>query len=254
MGNSLDNPFSLTGKTILITGASSGIGRATAIECSRMGASVVLSARNQERLKETLSMMEGENHIIITADLNNEEEIHELSNNVPSLNGVVNVAGILCLKPLKFYSSTYVENTFSINTFSGMYLIKNLLKMNKIHKDASLVFLSSIAASLVPSYSNGIYSASKAAIDAYSRQCALELSKMGIRSNSISPGLIKTELILNNPMYTTEDIKNAGKISLLNRLGKPEEIAWAIIFLLSDASKYITGSSIIIDGGAHMKY
>lgn len=237
------NPFSLSGKTILVTGASSGIGRATAIECSKMGAKVILTARNEERLNETLSMMEGGGHIIAPADLLQEPDINEMVNIIPQINGIVNAAGKICLKPIKFYSSMELESTFRLNTFSVIYLVKALLKNKKICNGSSMVFISSVSSHQMPAIGEGIYSASKAALEAFSRQCAIELSMQKIRANSIEPGLIST------PM--SQDIENSsfGNNGLLKFMGKPEDVARLAVYLLSDASSFVTGASFIIDGG-----
>ena len=245
------NPFSLNGKTILVTGASSGIGRATAIECSKMGARVILTARNQERLDETLSLMEGDGHIIAQADMANENEICELAKGLPKLNGVVGSAGIDILKPLKYYSKSVVEQLFAVNIFSVMFLIRELLREKLLCRECSLVFISSVASSFSVANANGIYSASKAALDAFSRQCALELSNRQIRSNTINPSLVHTDLFTANSIFTEEDVSEANleKFSLFKRFCKPEEVAMLAVYLLSDASSFVTGSSFIIDGG-----
>lgn len=242
------NPFSLSGKTILVTGASSGIGRATAIECSRMGARVILTARNEDRLKETLSMLEENDHKIMPADLSLEFDISELVESMPQLNGVVNAAGKTCDKPVKFSSSLAVEDTFKLNTFATIYLVRDLLKRKKIQNYASLVFVSSIASTMYQTVGNGIYSASKAAIDAFSRQCAIELARFNIRSNTIAPGFINT------PMTTSYILdyslsSSIGGDDIKQKLGKPEDVARLAVYLLSDAASFVTGSSFVIDGG-----
>lgn len=242
MGQSY-NPFSLAGKTILVTGASSGIGRATAIECSKMGARVILSARNEDRLNETLSLMGGGGHLIIPADLAQEQEIKKLVEFVPNVNGMVNAVGKLCDKPIKYYSSLAVEDTFRVNTFSSIYLTREMLKMDKLCSGASLIFISSIASYLHPTIGNGIYCATKASSEAFSRQCAIELHNQKIRANTINPGIIETPMInsyMENPFFDKE---------LLNFMGKPEDVARLAVYLLSDASSFVTGSSFIIDGG-----
>lgn len=249
MKNAIYNPFTLDGKTILVTGASSGIGRATAIECSKMGARVILTARNEGRLRETLSMMEENDHKIIPADLSQELDINKLVESTPRLNGVVNAAGKTCDKPIKYYSSLAVEDTFKLNAFAAIYLVRDLLKRIKILNYASLVFVSSIASNnMYQTVGNGIYSASKAAIDSFSRQCAIELSKFNIRSNTISPGFINT------PMTTSYILdyslsSSIGVDDIKQKLGKPEDVARLAVYLLSDAASFVTGSSFVIDGG-----
>lgn len=245
------NPFSLEGKTILVTGASSGIGRATAIECSRMGAKVIGTARNEERLQETLTMMEGEGHIMITADLCEENDIQHLIGEISAVDGVVNVAGGLNLKALKFYSEKNLNNLFKINTFSSTAIIRYLLKQKKLNKKSSLVFISSVASQLSPSAGNGIYSMTKAAIEAYSRQCAVELMDKEIRSNIIQPGMIDTDLIIEaSAYYRAEDEKQY----IGGHYGKPSDVAKMVVYLLSDAASFVTGASFVIDGGRNLSH
>lgn len=237
------NPFSLNGKTILVTGASSGIGRATAIECSKMGARVILTARNEVRLKETLSLMEGTGHDILLADLSQDTDISVLVQSMPQVDGIVYSAGIIYLKPIKFYSSSVVENVFKLNSFGAIYLIKDILRNTKLNSGASLVFISSISSYLQPAIGEGIYSSSKAALEAFSRQCAIELRSQGVRSNSIQPGIIASSMsqdIMEDPINNKE---------LINNMGKPEDVARLAVYLLSDAASFVTGSSFVIDGG-----
>lgn len=244
------NPFSLEGKTILVTGASSGIGRATAIECSKMGATVILTARNVERLNETLSMMEGEGHCIIPADLADEEQIKALVNQLPQLEGVVNNAGITKGIPIKFYKKAKIDEVFNINSFASIFLVKHLLKGKKMRKGASVVFTSSITNQVVVN-GNGIYGMSKAVIESFMRQSALELSSLAIRSNAVAPGMIETNLLKEDFEDGMADafFDNDKQKYLAKRYGRPEEVAWAIVYLLSDASAFVTGTSLVIDGG-----
>ena len=136
------NPYSLEGKTILVTGASSGIGRATAIECSKLGAVVVVTARNEARLKETLDALEGEGHKMILCDLTIEEELNNLVEDSPNLDGLVCNAGINKLVPIRMLKAEDMSNIFSVNTFSPIYLLQKLSKKKKIKEDASVVFTS----------------------------------------------------------------------------------------------------------------
>ena len=245
------NPFTLEGKTILITGASSGIGRATAIECSKLGAKCVITGRNEERLNETLSKMEGDGHQIIVADIATQDGIDTVVERSPAIDGLVNNAGVSHTKPISFIKEEELNRIFSINTFAPIVLTKSLLKKKKMNAGASIVFVSS-AASINPDIANSIYSATKAAIASFSRSCAKELSVKQIRSNSVHPGMVETELV-KNLIFSAEDLDNDKAKYILKRYGKPEEIAWSIIYLLSDASAWVTGTSMIIDGGLLVK-
>lgn len=241
------NPYSLEGKTILITGASSGIGRATAIECSRMGAKCVISGRNEERLNDTFVHLEGEGHVQIIADLSTQDGIDTIVDAAPILDGVVNNAGQGYNRPISFYKRSDLEMVFSTNTFAPMLLTKGLYKQKKIKKGGSIVFTASIAVNET-ALGNGIYGASKGAIDSFMRYCAQEFSMKKIRANAVLPGMIETKLI-HRGIYSEEDLQKAMEEYPLKRYGTPEEVAWAIIYLLSDASAWVTGSSLLIDGG-----
>lgn len=241
------NPYSLEGKTILVTGASSGIGRATAIECSKMGAQVIITARNEARLLETYNQLKGENHQMVLGDLAEESTIDQLVDAIPHIDGLVNNAGISNTKPIGFIKPDDLERLFSTNTYAPMMLTKTLLKKKKLNNGASIVFVSS-AASINPDVANSIYSATKAAIASFSRSCAKELAAKQIRSNSVHPGMVKTEMVQNLVFDEEELAKDMARYPL-KRYGKPEDIAWAIIYLLSDAASWVTGTQMVIDGG-----
>lgn len=241
------NPFSLQGKTVLVTGASSGIGRETAIECSKLGARLVITARNEARLQESLSLLEGDGHIALTADLTEEEDIQQLAEACPKLDGVVQNAGIAKGKPIAYYTRDDLDTIFSANAFAPMLLNRWLLKKKKINQGASIVFTSSTA-SMRSSYGNGIYGSSKAALTAYMHYCAKELAAKRIRVNAVHPGMVETKLI-HGDAYSEEDLKKDAAQYPLGRFGRPEEIAWAIIYFLSDASAWTTGTSLFVDGG-----
>lgn len=247
------NPYSLNGKTILVTGASSGIGRATAIECAKLGARVVLIGRNLERLNETLERireLESEGvreHLVISADLSDEAQTESLVDQMPNIDGLVNNAGISNTKPIGFIKPEDLEKLFGTNAFAPMMLTKMLLKKKKLNNGASIVFVSS-AASINPDVANSIYSATKAAIASFSRSCAKELAAKQIRSNSVHPGMVQTEMV-QNLVFDEEELARDMARYPLKRYGKPEEIAWAIIYLLSDASAWVTGTQMVIDGG-----
>jgi len=242
------NPFSLTGKTILVTGASSGIGQAIAVECSKMGASIILSARNEERLNETLSQMEGKNHSVITVDLNNENKRKQLVDNSPVLDGLVNCAGINKLLPFTFITSELLKSVMDINFTTPALMSAELVKKKKLLKNSSIVFISSISGVLCATAGGSVYSASKGAINGLIKGMALDLAAKGIRVNSVNPGVIETH-IFDDGTVTKEQLEEDKKRYPLKRHGKPEEVAYAVIYLLSNASGWITGSNLIIDGG-----
>ena len=245
------NPFSLEGKTVLVTGASSGIGQATAIECAKMGAKVVITGRNIERLQETFDQLEGEGHLQIAADLNSEDEITKLVEQCPVLNGLVNNAGRGKSKPVNFIGLQDLQDVYQTNLFGVALLTKMLLKKKKIAKEGSIVFTSSISAYMTAA-GLSIYASSKAAVAAYMRTCAIELGPKGIRANAILPGMVETKLI-NSGTYTDEDKQNDLALYPLGRYGRPEDIARAMVFLLSDASAWMTGTELVVDGGRCLK-
>jgi NAD(P)-dependent dehydrogenase (short-subunit alcohol dehydrogenase family) len=242
------NPFSLEGKKILITGASSGIGRAAAIECSKIGASVYITGRNIERLEETLSKMSGDDNHAIQADLTKSEDIQKIVSEIPVLDGCVNNAGIA--KPLivQFISNEALNEVFSINTFAPIILVQGIVRLKKIVNGGSIVFTSSISGLMCSAIGASLYSASKSAINGFIKGAALDLSAKGIRVNCVNPGMIDTN-IFNEGQISKEQLEEDKKRYPLKRYGKPEEVAYAIIYLLSDASKWMTGSNIVIDGG-----
>lgn len=241
------NPYSLEGKVILVTGASSGIGRATAVECSRLGAKLVITARNKERLTETLSMLEGVNHQMILADLTDSSELERLVSDLPSIDGFVCNAGINKRRPIGSIKEEIMMDIFETNLFACIHLTKSIVKAKKMNHNGSMVFVSSMAARQVTT-GNSVYAASKAAVESFSRSCALEYAAKGIRSNAVLPGMVETPLV-SNGMLSTEDIERDKAKYMLKRYGKPEEIAWAIIYLLSDASAWTTCTSIKVMGG-----
>ena len=168
------NPFSLEGKTILVTGASSGIGRSTAIECSKAGAKVVLTARNEARLKETLSMLIGEGHSYIVADLANEEQMDRLVAEMPIIDGLVNNAGFNVMQLVPFIKDEDLIKVMRVNLEAPILLTHKVVKKKKIAKESSIVFTSSIAGKGVCSAGNSLYSASKGGLTAFMKNAALD--------------------------------------------------------------------------------
>lgn len=243
----MNNPFSLSGKTILVTGASAGIGRGIAIACAGMGAQVILTARNIERLQETLAQLEGEGHTYIAADLTNEAERRALVEQLPMLDGVVQCAGVGNRVPCKMLMQEDLDRVMKPNAEAPMLLQSLLLSEKKLKKQASVVFIASAAATM-PVTGNAVYSASKAALVAYAKCLAQELAPRQIRVNSISPTMVWTDLALVGA--TVEQLQDAQLSYPLKRYGKPEDIANLAIYLLSDASVWMTGSNIEITGGS----
>lgn len=244
------NPFALKNKTILITGASSGIGRAIAIECSRMGANVVITGRNEERLQDTFEALEHSNlsHQKIIADLCIQDELDQLISQLPKLDGIVLSAGLGMSVPIQFATPEKMDKIFNINFFSQIELLRIIYKKKILNKSASIVAISSIGGNYRYSYGNSIYGASKAALRSMMKSCAKEFATRQIRVNCICPGMVETPLI-HRGAITEEQLQADMNRYPLKRYGKPEEIAYSTIFLLSDASSWMTGQDIVIDGG-----
>lgn len=251
--NSQDkSPFSLEGKTILVTGASSGIGKATAVECARQGAIIYLVARDSARLEETGASLEGEGHQIVKADLTDDEQVKALVKSLPVLDGVVLCAGKGMTLPVQFSDRAKFNEIFEINFFATAELLRLLYKGKKITKGGSAVLISSMGGTHVFNVGNGIYGTSKAALDSFMKFAAKEFAARKIRVNSICPAMIDTPLIHKGTITEDEHAEDMKRYSL-KRYGKPEEVAYAAIFLLSDASEWITGTSLIVDGGLSIR-
>lgn len=242
------NPFSLSGKTILITGASSGIGRKTAIECSKMGAKLIINGRNELRLNETLNELHGAGHTAFVGDLTDDDSIASLIDILPDIDGAFFCAGVTDTTLTKFVDYNKINRVFGINIIAPMLLTKWLVKKKKINNNASLVYMSSMGAEEV-TIGLGIYAASKGAVNSFMKSVANELSSKKIRANSIMPMMVQTELVDNISVLTKEQLEKDAKKYPLG-YGKPEDVAFAAIYLLSDASKWITGSIIKMDGGS----
>ena len=244
------NPYSLQGKTVLITGASSGIGRATAVECARLGARCVITGRDEPRLQQTLESLPGDGHMYIIADLSTQCGVDKLVETMPNVDGLVNNAGAGIRKPVGFYKQEDLERIFQINTFTPMLLTKAILRKKKLNRGGAVIFTSSVAA-LTSQLGNGIYGASKSALATYMRYCAFELAEKNIRANAVLPGMVDTPFIHQGRLAEEDMQKDMQENYPLKRYGRPEDIAHAIIYLLSDAASWVTGVSLIVDGG-HM--
>lgn len=243
------NPFSLEGKTILITGASSGIGRGIAIACSKMGAHVIICGRSKDKLDQTMALMEGSSHLQISVDLTVTNDVATMINKLPKLDGIVHSAGIGQRIPCKQIEEEDISQVMDINFKAPVMLQKYLLSEKKINKGASIVFIASIA-SWSPSAGNSLYSASKGAIISYANCLSLELAPRYIRVNCISPAMVWTELVTKDGV-DMELLKEDESKYPLQRYGTPEDIANLAIYMLSDASSWMTGSNVKISGGAN---
>lgn len=243
-----NNPFSLAEKYILVTGAASGIGRCLAIEASNLGATLVLVDMNEDKLVETKAMLNGDGHVSITADLTSTEQINRIASSIPPLDGLVNCAGIGITLPFKFCNEMEFRRVMDINFFAPILLTQTLLKARKINRKASIVYMASIDGTVCGHIGNSIYSASKGAIMGSVRSQALELAPRGIRVNCVSPARVNTPLIKRDNISEEQVVANM-QLYPMKRYAEPHEIAYYIIYLLSDASTYTTGSNLVIDGG-----
>ena len=246
------NPYSLEGKTILITGASSGIGKATAIECSKMGANVIITARNEAKLIQVMTELEGEGHQMFLCDLSKETDIDKMVAELPDVQGVINNAGYTKILPVQFINTDELNSIFQVNTVAPILLLQKLLKKKKIKKGASIVFTSSLAGLGCCTVGNSMYSATKGAISAFIRCVALELAPKKIRVNAVCPAMVDTG-ILNSGTITKEQLSTELNNYPLGRFGNPSDIALAMVYLLSDASSWITGDNLVLDGGLTLK-
>ena len=244
----MNNPFTLGGKTILVTGASSGIGKAIAIESSKMGANVIITGRNEERLKKTYYLLKGNGHGLIVADLSVKEDIERLHKELPVIDGLVNCAGLTKVAPFSFATRDSFEEVMNVNFFAPTELTRLMVKTKKIRKGASIVFISSVSGVYCSAVASAIYSSSKGAVNGLVKGVALDLAPKGIRVNSVNPGMIDTDIFTGSAI-TDEQLKTDMLRYPLGRYGKPEEVAYAVIYLLSDAATWITGSNLLIDGG-----
>ena len=245
-----NNPFSLKGKTVLVTGAAGGIGSATAIACAQLGARLVLTDIREDALADALARLpeslSGEPHLAVPSDLTDAEQLSALVDACPALDGLVCNAGVMKLTLTQFITEEELVRIQKINLNAPILLTRTLLKKKKINKGGSIVFTASAAGVFRVSAGNGIYATTKCGIDAFMRTVALEMGPKGIRCNSVNPGMVETALI---GSFTPEQKEKEMLNYPLRRFAKPEDIANGIVYLLSDASSFVTGTALKIDGG-----
>ena len=242
-------PFELKGKTILVTGASSGLGKQCAITASEQGATTIITGRNAERLQDTFGKLSGTGHKMFIADLTVQADISAMVDQIPDLNGVVYSTGISDLAPARFVKQQEVDKTFSISYNASVLLTSELLAKKKLVKNAcSLVFISTISTKY-PFVGGTMYISAKAALESYAKVLALELAPKGIRSNSLSPAFVRTPMLDDTAeKYSDEAVRKIEAQQLLG-LGEPEDVANVVAFFLSDAARWITASNLILGGG-----
>jgi short-subunit dehydrogenase len=251
---SMLDAFSLNGKTIIITGASSGIGRQCAILASQLGARVILAARNLEKLEYTKSLMErSDEHFICVMDLMNFEQVENIVSKtvqpLGKINGIIHAAGISTTLPLRNCTHTKMDDYFNTNVYGSVNLSRLLTKPVFLTENgSSIVFITSVMG-VVGEVGKTIYSLTKGALIAGTKSMALELAPKKIRVNCVSPGVVITPMS-NNAVYS-QDETSLEKIKSNHPLGfgNPNDVAYACLFLMSDASRWITGSNMIVDGG-----
>ena len=248
------NPFTLEGKTILVTGAGSGIGRAIAIAASNMGATVLMLDISKDGLDQTMDLLNHQKyqHKQYIIDLLDTEAVKTLVENVDALDGLVNNAGISNTRPLQMIREEDFDRVVGLNTKAPILFTNLLYKKKKLNKGASIVFTSSLAGLYTFTPANGLYSLSKSALTSYAKSCAVEFSARGIRSNCVNPSMVNTHL-KDSLSFSEEEFNKDIEKYPLRRYAEPEEVANAVVFLLSDASSYITGHTLLVDGGRSLK-
>jgi len=244
----MSHPYRLDQRTLLITGASSGIGRSVAMAVAAMGAKCILTARNQERLNETLSSLEGDGHRVMLCDQTKEEELDQLIAQLPSLDGVVHSVGLVRPFPVKFIGKKQFHQLFDTNYLAPVLLTSKLLRAKKMNANGAFVFMSSIS-SHFPHKGGALYSGTKAALNSFSKTIALEYAEKGIRSNTIGAAMVKTPLFDEAEKAVTKELMDKHGEAYPLGFGEPEDVANAAVFLLSDASRWITGTELVMDGG-----
>ncbi len=244
------NPYTLEGKTILVTGASTGIGRQVAIDCAKFGAKLILSDVDEEKLNKVLGELEGDGHMAAVCDLTDEEQIAALVDRCPVLDGLSNNAGVSKSIFMKFVSQKALNESAAINTFGPALLLQKLVRKKKLSKRSSVVFTTSVSGVYTVHYGDSVNAMTTGALNAFAKAAALDLGAQGIRVNCVNPSVIVTENTFEGSLLTEEEIKEKqAYFPLQKRFGQPDDVSAPIVFLLSDASSWITGAKLPIDGG-----
>jgi len=252
----VNNLFSLNGKNIIITGASSGIGKQCAITCSHYGASAIIIGRNEDRLKETYNLLQGRDHLYYLLDIKKYNDLNSIINDAVKrlgpISGFIHSAGVEITKPFKVMNPDDYTDLFSVNVISAFEISKIILKKKYSAENLSLVFISSIMSVLGQPGKVG-YCSSKGALISGVKALAIEYASRNVRANCISPAIIETEMV--KKLFNTISEESKNEILKMHPMGfgKPEDVANACIFLLSDASRWITGTNLIVDGGYSAK-
>ncbi|MCC4588685.1 SDR family oxidoreductase [Xanthomonas sp. NCPPB 1067] len=237
--------FGLKEKTILVTGASSGIGAAVATLCARLGATVVLTGRDEVRLRAVASALHGTGHRDIAGDITEEDTRQRLLAAAPGYHGLASCAGIAALIPFRMAAEKHLQQMLAVNYLAPVTLTQQLLAKKRLLSSASLVYVSALSARAAPQAAAG-YAASKAALESAVRTLALEQAKHGIRANCVAPGYVDTPML--KKLGTAADMDDKIALTPLGRID-PDDVAKGVAYLLSAASRWITRSTLTIDGG-----
>lgn len=245
-----NDPFAVTNKRFLITGAASGIGKKIATDLLQQNNNVFVIDRDEAGLRALVDEYGKTRIEPIVADVSLESDRLKIIQSIPlKLDGLINCAGIIKLKPLRFINEKDIHE-ITINNYEGPVLLTSyLIKKDKLLNSSSIIFISSIM-SIISTETNGIYTGSKAAIAGIVKTFALELAKQRIRVNAILPAFVETPML--DEIAKIADLEQNRKNHPLG-FGKVDDISMTVLFLLSDASKWITGTNLIIDGGYYAK-